>query len=304
MADLQPGRSCPLDYRYSPEKIAQAPALERGAVYAAGGLYGNLSSLAALEGLLNAEPCANSELIFNGDFHWFDAQPDWFAQVEHLTSKHTRLRGNVETEFARAHEEGAGCGCAYPDGVDEGVVERSNRIEQALAGTARLVANNNTESWDRLPMYLRRSVGGVQLAVVHGDMWSLSGWSLMQGLDPAVLEQECQQANVQLIFSSHTCEAFDLIDAKAQFGVLNNGCAGMPNIAGQEVGLVCRIGLQPHPSQAVKRWQFGGVWVEWLALPCTGVEFTSAFLQRWPAGTDAYESYWRRIERGLTAPAV
>jgi hypothetical protein len=62
--DKQPGRSCPLDYRYSPSQIAKAPVQARDAVYAAGGLYGNLASLDSLEGLLERDPCAHAELIF------------------------------------------------------------------------------------------------------------------------------------------------------------------------------------------------------------------------------------------------
>ena len=298
--DAQPGRSCPLDYRYTPARIAQSPSIARGAVYAAGGLYGNLGGAASLSRLLATEPCNDPELIFNGDFHWFDAEPIWFAEVEAFTARHTRLRGNVETEFSRIHEGGAGCGCAYPDAVDEGVVERSNRIEQALAETA-MRHSNGQDSWSGLPMFVRRQVGDTRVAIVHGDAWSLAGWGFAQGLAAPMVQQACKDADVQLFLSSHTCDAFDLLAGDGTYGVLNNGCAGMPNLPGHEVGLVCRVGLAPHPAAAVRRWQFGKVWVEWLPLDCSAPVFTERFLQRWPAGSDANASYWTRIQRGIAA---
>ena len=58
-----------------------------------------------------------AEIVFNGDFHWFDAEPDWFAAVERGVSGKRALRGNVETEIARSADVGAGCGCAYPESV-------------------------------------------------------------------------------------------------------------------------------------------------------------------------------------------
>ena len=51
-------------------------------------------------------------IVFNGDFHWFDTEPAWFAEIERGVARHHVLRGNVETEIARASDIGAGCGCA------------------------------------------------------------------------------------------------------------------------------------------------------------------------------------------------
>jgi hypothetical protein len=48
----------------------------------------------------------------------------------------SRERGNVETELSDP-VDGAGCGCAYPDWVDEGTVARSNRIIERLRAAAR-----------------------------------------------------------------------------------------------------------------------------------------------------------------------
>ena len=62
-------------------------------------------------------------LVFNGDFHWFDVDPARFARIQQAVLTHTALRGNVETELADpdSHSD-AGCGCAYPEWVDDGVV--------------------------------------------------------------------------------------------------------------------------------------------------------------------------------------
>jgi hypothetical protein len=51
-------------------------------------------------------------LVFNGDFHWFDADPEVFARVQATVLAHEALRGNVETELARLGDIDAGCVCA------------------------------------------------------------------------------------------------------------------------------------------------------------------------------------------------
>lgn len=71
MATASPGRSCPTACHDGRAVFHRPPELEAGTLYAASGLYRN--PLAALE---------RAVLVFNGDFHWFDAEPDWFAQVQ------------------------------------------------------------------------------------------------------------------------------------------------------------------------------------------------------------------------------
>src|SRR6185312_15099106 len=103
------GRFCPADYYYSPAVFARAPEIVAETLYVVGGLYGNESALDAIEALASAE-AHEPRIVFNGDFHWFDAVPDWFAAIERRVLSHAALRGNVETELARAHDVGAGCG--------------------------------------------------------------------------------------------------------------------------------------------------------------------------------------------------
>ncbi len=94
--------------------FARAPDFAAETLYVVGGLYGNLAALTAIEKLAAKERAPVTQ-VFNGDFHWFDADPDWFAAIEHGVAPHRALRGNVETEIARAADIGAGCGCAYPE---------------------------------------------------------------------------------------------------------------------------------------------------------------------------------------------
>ncbi len=128
-----PGRSCPLHHRYRPEDFAiDAPAHLRSldVLYAVGGLYGNPLALDRVLALFDREP-GRKRLVFNGDFHWFDADRQVFAQVQRGVLAHEALRGNAETELAAPDADAgadAGCGCAWPDWVGDGVVARSNRI--------------------------------------------------------------------------------------------------------------------------------------------------------------------------------
>ena len=129
------GRNCPIDYVYAPATFDRPAEIVAPAIYLVGGLYGNGEALDAVERLAAAEP-APVTIVFNGDFHWFDAEPGWFAEIERRVARYPALRGNVETEIARATDVGAGCGCAYPPAVSDNLVQCSNRILRELRGTA------------------------------------------------------------------------------------------------------------------------------------------------------------------------
>ena len=70
-----PGRSCPLHYRYAPEALAGLPSLSADPLLVVGGLYGNTEALKGIDALAAAE---NATVVFNGDFHWFDADATLF----------------------------------------------------------------------------------------------------------------------------------------------------------------------------------------------------------------------------------
>ena len=50
-----PGRSCPLRYRYGASAIAAAPLIETETLYVVGGLYGNVEALDMIEKLSVSE---------------------------------------------------------------------------------------------------------------------------------------------------------------------------------------------------------------------------------------------------------
>jgi len=183
-----PGRIHPPDYNYDPSCFTRPPNLAAEVLYVVGGLYGNLAALAALEGLLAAEG-APTTVVFNGDFHWFDAQPAWFMDIEGRLASYRCIRGNVETELARVADVGAGCGCAYPASVDDDTVGRSNRILEALRATAERLEGVR-ERLSTLPMHLVADVAGVRVGIVHGDATSLAGW----GFDGGALDDPTRQA--------------------------------------------------------------------------------------------------------------
>src|SRR5262245_13119201 len=74
-------RTGPVDYRSPPAALGRKAYFVASTLYIVGGLYGNLAALDALEHLAASEP-APTAMVFNGDYHWFDAEPDWFAEVE------------------------------------------------------------------------------------------------------------------------------------------------------------------------------------------------------------------------------
>ena len=141
-----------------PCSIAQ-PDFTADVLYVVGGLYGNLAALDEVERLAAQEGAA---IVFNGDFHWFDAEPHWFAEIERRVARHRAIRGNVETEIARTADIGAGCGCAYPASVAEDVVRRSNEILIELRRTAEALPGS-AERLAALPMHLVADIGGLRV---------------------------------------------------------------------------------------------------------------------------------------------
>lgn len=304
-AGAEAGRMCPLDYRYPPATLDRAPDLAAEALYVVGGLYGNLAALDAIEALAAAEPVPVT-IVLNGDFHWFDAEPGWFAEVERRAARHPALRGNIETEIARAEDIGAGCGCVYPASVSDAFVARSNRIQSALRGVA---APEAAARLARLPMRLVARVGDLRVGVVHGDAESLGGWRFAHDAldDPgarAWLGEVARAARVDLFASTHTCLAayrdFDLPGGR--LGVINNGSAGMGNFAGSRSGVISRIATTPSPHASLYGGIHGGAYVDALAVDFDIDSFLARFLARWPEGSAAHESYFGRITGGPEHP--
>ena len=305
-----PGRSCPASYGYAPSVFARPADFEADVLYVVGGLYGNLPALLELERMAALEREA-VRIIFNGDYHWFDAAPADFAAVERAVMRHATLRGNVETEIA-GHDAANGCGCAYPESVPDEDVERSNRILQRLRLAARAVEAEAPGAMARLaalPMHAVVDVGSSRIAVVHGDAWALAGWNFAHDVlhDDSNAERLAalfEQAAVDGFASTHTClpalKAFHT--APGERFVANNGSAGMPNFRGTRHGVITRIAAVPVAAALDGARLYGadvaGVYVDALAVHYDIAAWDATFARLWPHRSDAALSYGRRIVDG------
>jgi len=296
-----PGRVCPLRYRYGPRAIATAPERQAQVLYVIGGLYGNVPALDAVEAMAAAEP-GPVRLCFNGDFNWFNVDDAGFRAINERVLRHDAILGNVEAEFGSA-DDAAGCGCAYPDTVDEGVVTRSNQIHAMLKQTAArhpdLLAKISP-----LPMVARYRVGSLRIGVVHGDAEALAGWRF----DPSALDDPAEQAwraeafrqaDVDVFASSHTClSAMRRFDLDGPRLVANNGAAGMPNALGARFGILTRIGVRRSPHPALYGCKLAAVFIDSHAVNYDVARWEREFLKNWPQGSPAWLSYFSRIANG------
>jgi hypothetical protein len=298
---LAAGRVCPVDYTYSPCVFARAPDFSADVLYVVGGLYGNLAALSAIEHMAALER-APVTIVFNGDFHWFDAEPEWFTAIERGVRSHRTLRGNVETEIARAADIGAGCGCAYPENVSAQIVTRSNDILNQLRGAT---PDSSRAVLRDLPMHLVAGVGSLRIGIVHGDAAALAGWRFAQDeLDNPKrrlwLADVRRAAKVDVFASTHTCLAalrdFELPDGRLT--IINNGAAGMPNFSGTNFGVITRIAISPSPHAPLYGLLRDGAHIDALAVEYDRDAFLDRFLARWPKGSPAHASYYQRIVAG------
>jgi len=313
-ASDDPGRSCPLHYRYAPRVFASpaAPDLtELDVLYVVGGLYGNELALERTLDLFEQER-GRKRLVFNGDFHWFDVDPAVFDRVQRGVSAHTALRGNVETELSAASPADAvdaGCGCAYPAWVGDEVVHRSNRILGRLRGAA---TDAQRTTLSRLPMWLRADVGGQRLGIVHGDAQSLAGWGFAQehlrdAQHRAEVRGWVEHAEVHAFVCTHTClPVFQSLPstgprrpALSERWIFNNGAAGMPNFSADPSGLLVRVALSPYQGKQ-RRFgvRLGEIHVEGIAIDFDASAWREQFVRQWPKGSDAHASYFDRIMQG------
>ena len=281
------GRMCPLAYRYRSAEVAAAAAHRTSTAFIVGGLYGNSFALDAVLQLAQAENATSGQrplIVFNGDFNWFNAEPAELLGLNRRISteceagRAVATAGNIELELSKAVEidstskDNAGCGCAYPDYVDDGVVARSNtlmlRLQRSLSTheDGILVAR-----WlSSLPLFTRLEVGSRTVSVLHGDMQSVAGWSFAAeamlppdskllaalGIQAKNMDNVTSHATIKAAFEAidtdiiactHTCLPFAqdfprCSDATEQRIVLiNNGSAGMANFTNNPAGVITRI---------------------------------------------------------------
>lgn len=299
---MTPGRSCPLHYRYTAESLARAPDFRAQTLYVIGGLYGNVPALEAIQALAAAEP-APVTLAFNGDFNWFNIDDAGFRMINQTVLRHHALRGNVETELADDTSD-AGCGCAYPDYVNADDVARSNEMIVQLRDTSRHHADLRTRLRS-LPMNLVAQVGGERVALVHGDLESLAGWSLAQESlvnrdTKKIIKKQLVTTHCRIVASSHTClpVAQILATALGDCVIFNNGAAGMPNFSGKPYGVITRVSTSAPAQASLYGTRVGGVHVDAMAVHYDHGRWETAFLANWPAGSAGYVSYFQRIQHG------
>ena len=320
-SELVPGRCCPMGYRYSAAALRAAPAIQAETLYVIGGLYGNIEALREILAMKRQEERQGRRvtLLFNGDFNWFDVDDEGFVEVNETVLAHEAIKGNVEEELEA--DEGVGCGCAYPLYVDQGTVDYSNAIIERLQECARhhpqLVRRLR-----RLPMLVTASVGGERVGIIHGDAESLAGWGFaveaMEPLDQTLRAQlGCdtdaavttgaqvvryfEQADVRIFASSHTCLPFMqeyAVDDKVHV-LVNNGSAGMPNFRNVTAGLITRISSERQaPSASVFGTVVGDVRVDAVPVAYDQTAWLCRFLESWPEGSPAHQSYFTRMIEG------
>ncbi len=299
------GRSCPLHYRYQPEQLTAAPQVcDADVLYVIGGLYGNPFALDEIEAMAARERQSGLQvkLLFNGDFNWFNREDRLFRDINTRVLAHDAITGNVEYELGRPGD-GAGCGCAYPDFVDDAVVARSNRIMERLQA----VAGKHPDLQDMLADLSRFRClifGGLKVVVLHGDPESLAGW----GLSHEVLTQQgndqladwFRRTGADVIISTHTCLPVmrHLEVAGRSRILLNNGSAGMGNLAGDAAGLVARLGVSAPPGGAYPLPSPLPVSAALVPVSFPPGPWLTLFDRLWPPGSDAALSYRHRILNG------
>ena len=228
------------------------------------------------------------------------------ADINETVLRHVATQGNVEAELA-AESSDAGCGCAYPDYVDEEVVTRSNAIMARLRGTAMAFPELRRRLGD-LPMTLCIEVGGERIAILHGDPESLAGWSFaVEAMPPAGttpmgrIQDYFRKSAARVYACTHTglpyAQRF-LVDGQARL-VANNGSAGMPNFAATRFGVITRISADERiPEASLYGCQLDGLRVDALPVHYDHEAWLGRFLRDWPEGSPAHHLYYSRLLDG------
>ncbi|MHA6792112.1 metallophosphoesterase family protein [Pseudonocardia bannensis] len=309
-----PGRSCPLAYRYRPEDLAGPVAFGCATLYVVGGLYGNAWALDAVRERAAAEP-APPEIVFNGDFHYLDADPAAFRTVADGVAAHHVTLGNVEYALTTDGAE-VGCGCDYPDYVGDSVVTASNAVVERLRTTAADHPEHLARLAD-LPRHLDVAVGGRRVAIVHGDPESLAGWKLaLEAVEPGDEDVRARtgfsgmptgtdqvldwfgRADADVICCTHTGLPYaqDHHGGGRRHLVANNGSAGLPNFAGRRHGVITRLstGTEP-PADSLYGLDMDGLRFDALPVRFDTERWTADFLATWPPGSPGHQGYHARI---------
>lgn len=178
--------------------------------------------------------------------------------------------------------------------------------------------------FEKLKKFVVIEVGTLKIAILHGDVDSLSGWKfsveVLEPLDHKLRESfgvphdmithtqyvldSFKKSQVDAFAVTHTCLPFgqDFADPTSgkQYVILNNGSAGMPNFISSNYGLLSRIGLTPCPATIPRPYgiQVKGVYFDAVAIHYDQQAFVTQFLANWPPTSPAHLSYFSRISAG------
>jgi hypothetical protein len=264
------------------------------------------------------EPNGPATIIFNGDFHWLDVDPNDFQTISETVLAHHGIKGNVEAELTS--DEAAGCGCAYPNYISDDVVDRSNQIMTRLRATAarfpELVGRLGA-----LPRYLTASVGGQRVGILHGDPESLAGWRLaLEAMEPgdALVRRQVgwhgqpttasglldwfRRAEASVFACTHTGLPYaqNLTGHQGRRRlVINNGSAGLANFTGTSFGVITRLSSSPQPPAD----SLYGISIDGLRRDAVPLAFDlewwrTHFVAQWPPNSPAHTRYDTRITQG------
>lgn len=310
----RPGRTCPIDYRVDQRIYTdKTNDINADTIYVVGGLYGNHEALKEIE-KMRLDEDYEPIIMFNGDIHWFDIELKDFKKIEEGINNisfdsdvnkpsHYEILGNVEAELIRESDINVGCGCSYPDCVDDGAVDRSNLIHS-------IMKSNIYQEKEMIDILKERqkamvfSLGGKRIAITHGDEESLAGWKCSrENLSDKSRQEDLkawfEEHDIDIIACTHTCAPAAYSDGKN--AVINNGASGMPNFEGENFGLLTRISKRAS-DKAIYRECLDGLYIEALPIRYDRDRFLEWFDSRWPSGSPADISYRDRIVNGTDDP--
>ena len=308
---------CDLSYRYTPETIGATPTelATSSTIYVIGGLYGNRYNL---EGILNLaeQEQEHPQLIFNGDFNFFNYEEEDFISINNTVRLFTATKGNIEDVISKSRPDLFDCGCDYPSSVSSEYIDRSNEIAGRLHSTAHL--NDDSESilqfLRELPMFRRIEMSsGHVVGILHGDAHSLSGWNFSHenlandssSSPPSSSSlsaiQWLNEARCDVFACTHTCLPI-MVNFGGKKAIVNNGSAGIPNFGGKSSGVITRISINIDTvplSSLYSTIISDCIRIDAIAIDYNHEEFLfKKFLVDWPEGSPGYINYYDRLRNG------
>ena len=310
------GRSCPLAYRYQPEALAQPAQLEADTLYVVGGLYGNPAALAgrARAGRAGARRPGHDRV--QRRLPLAGRRPRGLPGDQRDGPGPPRHQGQRRGR-ARLRGRDAGCGCAYPDYVDDDVVDRSNQIITRLRATARRFPElvGRLGELPRLPHRQRgratgrdrprgSRVAGRLAAGPGGDgarrpggpppgrlAWPADHHRRAAGLVRPGRGRRLRQHPHRPALRPGRCRR-----RPADRLVVNNGSAGLPDFADTTYGVITRLSSDPRPpADSLYGTTSAALRCDALPVRFDLDAWTARFLAQWPPGSPGHRAYFGRI---------